>query len=211
MKTLLRIDSSPRQQSKTRELTARFEQAWLDENPDGAVVRRDLSLSELPFLNEEWINASYTPAAQRTEEQNALLEVSDDLIEELFNADDIVIGSPMWNFGAPASMKAYIDLIARAGKTFRYTEKGPVGLLTGKRLVVITARGGSYTGSSPVAGWDFQEPYLRQAFQFLGINDITFVHAENQGRGAESASLGEAAAVLQMESWFKAEVVPTAA
>lgn len=203
MKTLLRVDSSPRQQSKTRALTDRFEQSWLTANPDGLIVRRDLTREDLPFLNEKWINASYTPEAQRTDEQRALLAESDELVDELFQADEIVIGSPMWNFGAPASMKAYIDLIARAGKTFRYTEKGPEGLLKGKRVVVITSRGGSYAKNTPFAAWDYQEPYLRQVFQFLGITDVTFINAEFQGRGGELASKSEAFAQAEIENWFQ--------
>ena len=202
MKTLLRVDSSPRQQSKTRELTDRFEQSWLAANPYGVVVRRDLTQEALPFLTEAWINASYTPEALRTDEQRALLAKSDELVDELFQADDIVIGSPMWNFGAPASMKAYIDLIARAGKTFRYTEKGPEGLLKGKRVVVITSRGGSYAKNTPFAAWDYQEPYLRQVFQFLGLTDVTFINAEFQGRGGELATKSEALAQAEVKNWF---------
>ena len=212
MKTLLRIDSSPRQQSKTRSLTDRFEQAWTAANPDSIVLRRDLSSQALPFLTEEWINASYTPEAQRTAEQRALLTQSDELIEELFVADEIVIGSPMWNFGAPASMKAYIDLIARAGKTFRYTAEGPEGLVKGKRVVVITARGGSYAKDTPFAAWDYQEPYLRQVFQFLGITDVTFIHAEFQGRGGDLAVKSEALAEAEIDNWLEvAEPAPVAA
>ncbi len=201
MKTLLRIDSSPRQQSVTRALTEKFEKAWLAQNSDGVLIRRDLATEDLPFLTEEWIGASYTPAEQRTAEQQALLAKSDELIDEWMLADEVVIGSPMWNFGAPASMKAYIDLIARVGKTFRYGDKGPVGLLGGKRVVVITARGGSYAKGSPMASWDLQEPYLRQVFGFLGVTDIAFIHAENQGRGAELALKGTTAATREVESW----------
>ena len=203
MKTLLRVDSSPRQQSKTRALTDRFEQTWHEAHPDSVIVRRDLTQETLPFLTEEWIGASYTPEAQRSDEQRALLAKSDELVNELFRADDIVIGSPMWNFGAPASMKAYIDLIARAGKTFRYTEKGPEGLLKGKRVVVITSRGGSYAKNTPFAAWDYQEPYLRQVFQFLGISDVTFVNAEFQGRGPELATKSEALAQAEIKNWFE--------
>jgi FMN-dependent NADH-azoreductase len=184
-------------------LTDRFEQAWLAATPDGIVLRRDLTAEPLPFLTEAWINASYTPEAQRTDEQRALLAKSDELIEELFVADEIVIGSPMWNFGAPASMKAYIDLIARAGKTFRYTATGPEGLLKGKRVMVITARGGTYAKNTPTANWDYQEPYLRQVFQFLGISDVTFVNAEFQGRGGELAAKGEALAEAEIEAYFQ--------
>ncbi len=204
MKTLLRIDSSPRQQSVTRGLTDKFEAVWLAQNVDGVVIRRDLATESLPFLTEEWIAASYTPAEQRTAEQKALLAQSDELIDEWMLADEVVIGSPMWNFGAPASMKAYIDLIARVGKTFRYGEKGPVGLLTGKRVVVITARGGSYAKGSPMAAWDLQEPYLRQVFGFLGVTDISFIHAENQGRGGELAVRGAASATREVENWLRA-------
>lgn len=211
MKTLLRIDSSPRKNSKTRELTDRFEQKWLVANPDGLVIRRDLSREPLPFLTEEWILANYTKPESLSEEQKRVLAKSDELLEELFAADEIVIGSPMWNFGAPASMKAYIDLIARAGKTFRYSEKGPQGLLSGKRAVVITARGGFYSKESPVAHWDFQEPYLRRVLEFLGISDISFVHAEFQGKGGEQAAKSQAAAELALEAWIDTSVSAAAA
>lgn len=138
------------------------------------VIERDLA-APLPAVNEQWLNANWTPAESRTAEQSAALELSDTLIAELKEADTIVLGLPMYNFGVPASFKAWVDLIARNGETFAYTDEGPKGLLEGKRAVVIVATGGVPIGSAA----DHATPFVTTVLGFVGITDITFVDAAN--------------------------------
>ena len=144
------------------------------------VTRRDLS-SGLPFVDEEWVGAKVTPDDQLSAAQNDALTFSDDLIDELKEADTIVIATPIYNFSIPASLKAWIDLIARAGQTFNYTENGPVGLLEGKRAVILVASGGTQIGSDI----DFATPYLRHALKFIGITDVTVIAADALGKDAK--------------------------
>ncbi|MEL6838570.1 MAG: NAD(P)H-dependent oxidoreductase [Pseudomonadota bacterium] len=132
------------------------------------VIYRDLAGTPLPQVDETWIRARLVPEAERTETERASLALSDALIAELQAADTIVIGMPMYNFGMPSSLKAWIDLIARPGVTFRYTENGPIGLLEGKRAIVAVASGGVPVDS----GMDFATPHMRQVLRFIGIDDI---------------------------------------
>ncbi len=169
MTTVLHIDSSARVQgSATRALSA----ARTDSLQATHVLRRDVAQDPLPFLTEAWVAANFTPEADRTPDQREILALSDTLVAELEAADVIVIGLPVYNFGVPAALKAWIDLVARAGRTFRYTPDGPVGLLTGKRAVVAFASGGTPFG----ADYDYASRYLTQALGFLGITDVEYVH-----------------------------------
>ena len=127
MNTLLMVNSSPRSNSISRKLTHRFAEDWTALHPNGQIVERDLSDGTIPYLSEPWIEAAYTPEAQRTPAQRELLALSDTLIDEILAADVILLGIPMHNFSVPASFKAWIDQIARAGKTFSYTRQGPEG------------------------------------------------------------------------------------
>ena len=201
---LLQIDSSARLSSVSRELTAEFTEEWKRENPGGEVVTRDLAKTPLPLITDEWTSAIFTDPSKLTPEQREVLAISDTLIAELFAADTIVIGVPMYNFSLPWPLKAWIDQIVRLGKTFAYGAKGREGLLTGKRFVVITSRGGAYPAGTPQASVDFQEPYLRHIFGFIGATDITFIHAENQRPGGELAGPSKAAA-LEMISQVAAQ------
>jgi FMN-dependent NADH-azoreductase len=137
----------------------------------------------MPFVNEAWISANFTAEEERSEEQRATLNFSDKLVEELQAADVLVIGSPIYNFGIPASLKAWVDMIARARKTFRYTENGPEGLLEGKKAYVVIASGGVAV-DSPV---DFATPFLRQALRFVGITDVEVIAADQLGINAEES------------------------
>lgn len=185
MKALLVVNSSPRSNSVSRRLTRRVSEDWLAKNPNGRIIERDLASNSLPFLTEAWIMAGMTPADKRTAEQNETLAVSDTLIEELVAADTIVIGAPMHNFAVPASLKAWIDLIVRAGKTFSYGETGPKGLLPStKKVLVVVTRGGVYGAGSPA---DFQIPYLRHMLNFIGLTDVTIIEADKQAFGADAA------------------------
>jgi FMN-dependent NADH-azoreductase len=199
--TLLRIDSSARGSSVSRQLTARFVEDWRQEHPAGKVIERDLSRTPLPQITDEWAG-TYADPAKLTPEQREYLATSDELIEELRAADTIVIGAPMYNFTISWPLKAWIDQVARMGKTFVYDAKGPKGLLGGKKVVVITSRGGAYAGTARAA-MDFQEPYLRHILGFIGLNDVTFVHAENQSNAQAAAS--REAAVQQIHQTIAQE------
>lgn len=170
-KTILKINASARiTDSASRPLVDRAV-AKLS-GADTKVIERDLATA-LPAVSEDWLNANWTPAESRTGEQTTALELSDSLIRELKEADTIVLGLPMYNFGVPASFKAWVDLIARNGETFAYGENGPEGLLKDKRAVVIVATGGVPIGT-PV---DHSTPYVTTVLGFIGITDVTFIDA----------------------------------
>ncbi len=189
MPTLLCVDSSPRADSVSRDLTQRYVAEWKKQNPNGTVIERNVALDPVPFITEPWIHAAfYADPAARTPEQKKLLEVSDNLVDEFLAADILVLGAPMWNFNVPASLKAWIDQVTRVGRTFRYTESGPKGLAKAKRAIVMTARGGWYTQDSPYTAMDQQEPYIRTILAFLGIPKVDMIHAEKQNRVPEDAA-----------------------
>lgn len=168
---VLRIDASARRSgSVSRDLADRIVDRIA---PDATVTVRDLA-SGLPLIDEGWVEANFTPATGRTPDQRARLALSDTLVAELRAADMLVIGLPIYNFGVPAALKAWVDLVARAGLTFRYTEAGPQGLLEGKRAIVTVASGGTEAGSEI----DFATGYMRHVLGFLGITDVTFVTAD---------------------------------
>lgn len=171
---ILEVSASGRgQDSVSRMLTNTIVDGLQRRVVDVDVVRRDLNAG-VPFVDADWIEANFTVEADRTDEQRATLALSDTLVDELRQADVLVIGAPIYNFGVPAALKAWVDMIARARKTFRYTENGPEGLLKGKRAYVVIASGGVPV-DSPV---DFATPYLRHALRFVGITDIEVIAAE---------------------------------
>lgn len=181
--TILRIDASARREgSVSRDLSDKI----IARLGDASVVTRDLA-DGVPLINETWIGANFTPADARSDAQGAALAMSDTLIAEIMAADTLVIGLPVYNFGVPAALKAWIDQIARAGLTFQYTETGPKGLLEGKRAIVAMASGGTEAGSD----MDFATGYLRHVLGFVGIHDVTFVTADRLMVDAE-ASMGKA-------------------
>jgi FMN-dependent NADH-azoreductase len=177
MPTLLQLTSSPLQTSISSELTAEFVKTWQSTNPEGKVIRRDLADAAPKPIDQAWIGAAYTPADARTDEQKSVLTPSDSLIAELEQADEIVIGVAMHNFGVPSVLKLWIDQIARVGKTFSYSSNGPEGLLKGKKATVLSASGGVYEAGTPAGSMNFVEPYLRAVLGFLGITDVNFVTA----------------------------------
>ena len=158
------------------------------QNPGASVAVRDLAREPVPHLDAERFAAFL--AKNPTEKERAVLAYSDALIAEVRRADVIVLGLPMYNFGMPSQLKSWVDHIARAGVTFKYTDKGPVGLLTGKKAYVAAARGGLYAGTSA----DTQTPYMKNFLAFLGITDVEFVHAEGLAMGEEPRAKGLAAA-----------------
>lgn len=189
MSTLLYINSSARNAgSVSRELSAEFVQRWQAAHPDGTVIERNLTTDPIPHLDEALLAAFFTPPAQRTPEQAETIRLSDRLVDELLAADVIVIAAPMYNFSVPSTLKAYIDHVLRAGRTFKYTEAGPVGLVpAGKRVVVFTARGGVYS-QGPGKSLDFHETYLRAVLAFIGLTDVQFVHTEGLALGPDAAA-----------------------
>ncbi|HLH37389.1 MAG TPA: NAD(P)H-dependent oxidoreductase [Alloacidobacterium sp.] len=191
MANLLVVESSPRSASVSSSVAKEYVTEWQRKHPAGKVVRRNVAANPVPFVTEQWIAAAYTPVENRTEEQRQILAMSDALINELEAADTVVLAVPMHNFGISAQLKAWIDQVVRVGRTFTYTAQGPLGLLPeNKKVVAIVARGGAYSGESPYAFLDQQEPYLRTILGFIGLKNVQFVYAENQSRGAEAAEQG---------------------
>ncbi len=175
MATLLHIQSSIfGDNGQSTGLSNQFVNGWQAQHPDGTVVVRDLAADPLPHLDSVAVGGFMGAPEGRTPEQTAAVALSDDLIAEIQAADVVVIGLPMYNFGIPSTLKAWIDHIARAGITFRYTENGPEGLLKGKTAYIFAARGGIYGGT----GNDHQMPYMTQILGFLGITDVNVVTAE---------------------------------
>jgi FMN-dependent NADH-azoreductase len=198
MKNLLFVTSSLfGQDSKSTQIAAEFVSAWKAANGPARVIHRDLG--GVPHLTAEHFGAWMTTPAERSERQQTIAAESDPLIEEIEAADVIVIAAPMYNFSIPSTLKAWVDHITRAGRTFQYTANGPEGLLKNKKVYVVAARGGVYTGDSPAKPYDFQEPYLRAILGFNGLTDVTFVHVEAQKMSpdAAEASVAKARAVVR--------------
>lgn len=179
---ILKIDSSGRKAgSVSRQLSTRLV-ARIASETEASVNERDVA-SGLPAVTEGWIGSNFTPKGDRSDEQAALLELSDQLIAELRKADILVIGMPIYNFGMPAALKAWVDLVCRAGETFQYGENGPEGLLQNKRAVVTVASGGVPVGSP----MDHATTYLTQVLNFIGITDITYVSATGLAMDPDAA------------------------
>jgi FMN-dependent NADH-azoreductase len=193
---ILQINSSARgDASHSTRLANRIVERLRESAPDAKLKVRDLNAMPHPVLDAHALGALFTPADQRTPEQAARVALDDALIAEMQAADVVVLGVPMYNFGVPAPLKNWIDAISRAGVTFRYTEKGPEGLLKGKKLYVALARGGQYRNTPA----DTQVPYLKMAFTFLGLTDVQWVYAEGLGMGPDAERNGLASAHEQIE------------
>jgi FMN-dependent NADH-azoreductase len=192
--TLLQLNSSLFGESgQSSRLAAEFART-LAASTGRALRVRDLAAHPLPHLTAERITAFGTPASERTLEQQRHVAESDALIEELREADVLVLGLPMYNFGVPSTLKAYFDHVARAGVTFRYTAEGPVGLLTGKQAYVFATRGGRYAGTA----LDLQTAFVRQFLGFIGIRDVEFVYAEGLALGEQHREQALAAAAARI-------------
>lgn len=188
MATILHINSSVRNAgSLSRQLTSEFVNKWLAANPADEVIARDLAADPVPHLTETMMGAFFTPAEQRSAAQAETIKLSDALVAELMRADIIVLGTPMYNFSISSTLKAWIDHVARAGLTFKYTESGPVGLLRGQKVYVFTSRGGVYT-QGPAMSLNFHETYLRAMLGFIGLTDVTFIHTEGLALGDAAAA-----------------------
>jgi FMN-dependent NADH-azoreductase len=178
MATLLQIDSSPLSSSVSRELTREFVSNWKNAHPGGQVIVRDLAANPPKPIDQAWISAAFTPADALQSEQKALLAYSEESIAELEQADEYVIGVAMHNFSIPSVVKLWIDQVVRGGRTFAYGgPDGPKGLLAGKKATILAATGGVYQPGSPMAAFNFVEPYLNTILGFIGVTDVTFVTA----------------------------------
>jgi FMN-dependent NADH-azoreductase len=165
--------------------------------PGAKVTVRDLAREPLPHIDDDFVAATRGPAASQTAEQRALLARSDTLVDELLAADVIVIGAPMINFTIPSNLKSWVDYVARAGRTFRYSEKGPEGLVTGKQVILVVARGGVYAGNPAL---DFQVPYLKSVLGFLGMTDVEVIEVEGTAFGPDAAEKAVAAANAKLHA-----------
>ncbi|MBD5771087.1 FMN-dependent NADH-azoreductase [Marinomonas colpomeniae] len=165
MATLLRIDSSASgENSKSRQLANEFVEKWIAKNPNGQVVSRDVDANPLPHFTNETLGALFTPEENRSKAQKEIFAIGDELIDEIEAADVITVSAPMYNFGIPSTLKSYFDYIARAGRTFKYTETGPVGLL--KKDAYVFASSGSFLAETPM---DHQVPHIQTFLSFVGI------------------------------------------
>ncbi len=188
MKNILLVTSSPRgEESYSQRVAREVVDDLVARNPGARVIVRDLTKQPLPHVGAAFAVGRALPPEKRSAEERQALAVSDALIDELLAADAIVIAVPMHNFGIPSSLKAWIDHIVRAGRTFSYSEKGPQGLVTGKKGVLVLARGGIYS-DGPMKAADFQEPYLRFVLGFIGITDVEVVRVEGVALGEEAVT-----------------------
>lgn len=185
--SILRIDTSPLgERSVSRKLTNKIIGGLHKKFTDSVITTRDFADTPLPHLDARTLGAFFTAPDQRTPDMAEAIQRSDTAIDELLAADIIVIGAPMWNFGIPSSLKAWIDHISRAGRTFKYTPTGPIGLIpAGKKVIIVSSRGGVYS-TGDYQALDHQEKYLKAALGFLGITDISVVRAEGVALGEES-------------------------
>lgn len=193
-RTLLRIDSSPRadDRSHSRRLTSRFAEVWRTHNPGGRIVRRDLKAHIPPHVDEAWIEAAFVPDGRRTPAMQKALARSDALVSELLDADEYVLGVPMYNFGLPSTLKAWIDNVVRIGRSFSFVPDDPAGefyrplVPAGRRATVIVTSGDAgYEPGGPVWHMNHVEPHLRTIFGFVGITDLHFVYAGSDEFGGE--------------------------
>lgn len=188
---ILRVDASMRVNgSVSRELADKL-LAQLSKAPNTHIKNRDLTQA-VPFVDEAWINANFTDPGERSAEQRAVLAQSDALVAELKQADTLVIATPIYNFGVPAALKAWIDMIARARETFRYSENGPVGLLEGKKAYVIITSGGTELGTDI----DFVSGWLKHVLGFIGIDDVEIVNGSGLMKDQQGAIERAEASIL---------------
>ena len=205
MPTLLNIQSSPRGGSSiSRTLSHDFVTAWQANHPEGTVVLRDLAESHLPYVGIPWITGLFLPEESRTPEMRHALAISDELIAELFAADEILIGTPMYNFTVPANLKAWIDLVVRP----RVTHSGPPerkGLVVGKTCKIIIASGGIYDAGLPAAASDYESGYLKRILAFIGITDVQVILA-----GGTAAVAFGSTTVEELAAQFRPAVLAAA-
>ena len=195
---ILQITSSPRgNASYSNRVASRVLDELRGRNPGATVVTRDLAREPLPHIGEDFVAATRSADGPQTENQRALLALSDTLVDELLAADVVVIATPMINFTIPSNLKTWVDYVARAGRTFSYSEAGPKGLVTGKHVILVAARGGVYADKQAL---DFQVPYLKGVLAFLGMTDVEVLEVEGTAFGAEAAEKAVEAASVKLQN-----------
>jgi FMN-dependent NADH-azoreductase len=198
MTHLLHIDTSPRlDRSHSRSLAREFLEQWKMHAPDAQITHRDLARHPVPYIDDTWVTAKFTPADEYTPELAAAITLSDELVDEFLAADRYVLSTPMYNFGIPAVLKSYIDYIVRPRRTFAATEAGFKGLVTNKKMVLVQVRGSDFRPDSAYAAVNFQEPYLKTVFGFIGITDIQIINANGLNTGLRDQELAAARATIQ--------------
>ncbi len=198
---LLQIDSSPLgANSVTRQLTADVVKAWTKARPNTTVVYRDLAVAPPEHLTAELMQVvKFRDLENLNARQQSELALTDALVDEVLSANVLVIGAPMYNFSIPTQLKVWIDRICQAGRTFRYTEKGPIGLAGGRKVIIVSARGGRYAGTPMETALDHQEAYLKAVMGFVGITDVSVVRAEGVAMGPEPRAQALEAAGREIE------------
>jgi FMN-dependent NADH-azoreductase len=206
---LLHIDSSPLAgNSVSRQLTERIVAQWRATHPGTVVEYLDLAADAPSHLSVDSLGFRVGPSGEGLSEvQRRENEISEKLVSQFLAADVVVVGAPMYNFSVPSQLKAWIDRVAQAGRTFTYTEKGPKGLAGGKTVIVASSRGGVYSSNPALAGLDHQESYLKTVFGFFGITDVQFVRAEGVAMGDAAKALALSAADLVIRSLSPAAAV----
>jgi FMN-dependent NADH-azoreductase len=209
MVRILHLDASPRAfpgegtpyYSVSRLLSQEVVDLLKAGHSGATVTYRNLGHEPVAPVDGRWIAAAFSPSEARTGELSDALALSDALVDEFLDADIYVFGVPMYNFNVPAPFKAYVDQIVRVGRTFAFDERGFRGLVQGKKMIVLTARGGVFQPGTPLASLDFQEPWMRAIFGFIGVTDIAFIHAEGLNGGDREQILdrarGEIRSLLQ--------------
>ena len=198
MSSVLLLTSSPRAESLSTTIAIDLADKIKAQNPGSIIVRRDLASNPLPHIDDQFTAAIRKPAEEWTAQEAAAIKISDELIDELLAADTVVIGTGLINFNIYSSLKTWIDNVARAGRTFSYSESGPVGLATGKKLYIVLASGGVYS-QGPAAGMNHAVPYLKSVLGFLGITDIETIYVEGLAFGPEAAEKSIGAAKARAE------------
>jgi FMN-dependent NADH-azoreductase len=205
---ILHITSSPRgPQSYSNRVAAGVLDELRQRNPGATVVTRDLAREPLPHIDEDFVAATRSPNGPQTEKQRGLLALSDALVDELIAADIVVIATPMINFTISSNLKSWLDFVARAGRTFSYSEAGPKGLVTGKQVIVVAAKGGIYAANPAL---DFQVPYLKSVLGFLGMTDVEVLDVEGTAYGPDIAEKAVEAASARMHATCEKRVAAAA-
>jgi FMN-dependent NADH-azoreductase len=187
MSNILLITSSPRSASYSTKVARALAEKLVSVEPNASLTVRDLARDPLPHIDDSFAAARDVPPENLTPAQKETLALSDKLLQELFAADTIIIAAAMFNFGIPSNLKAYIDHIARPRVAFRYSEKGPEGLVKGKKVYLVVARGGMYS-EGPMQQFNFQDTYLRAVLGFIGLTDIELITVEGVAFGPEAAN-----------------------
>jgi len=199
MSQILLITSNPRLQSHSTKVARALADKLATRAPNAAVPVRDLTREPLPHIDDSFATGRALPADKLTPAQRDVLALSDKLLNELFAADTIIIAAGMINFGIPSNLKAYIDYIVRPGVAFRYSEKGPEGLIKGKKVYLVLARGGVYS-EGPMQQFNFQDTYLRAALSFMGLTDIEMITMEGVALGPDAADRAVGAALTKVST-----------